>query len=472
MKHLPLLLLPLIALLPPAPAAAQDGTRLPFRMHMDFASFRYDESTVYLELYYAFPRSALRYLRDADGYGANVLMHSIVGLADGTGDPASKLWRVPVRVADTAGLDTRLLIGKVAFLLPPGKYLVSLFARDEGPDGGRDSVAVPFEVRPIPQRGPAFSDIELCTSIGRIAPDSSNIFYKNTLEVIPNPTLQYGIGLPELPYYAELYNSDRDPYLLRADVVSSYGKTVTGRTMRKSGSASSRVEFGSIPVGAIPSGTYTLVLNYCDSTGAVVTSMSKNFFLYNPDVPFDTAAARATASSIALEFAAMGEEGLDEHFEVARYIAAREERSLWSSLGGAEAKKKFLTSFWANRDTDPSTPRNEFFEAFQQRTTIANEQFRTPSRPGWKSDRGRVYIIYGKPDEVRRNVNTSDTKPTEVWIYDNLPGQGTAEFVFIDQGGFNDYVLVHSTHRNELSNPRWEKDSSTDSWRETRNDLK
>jgi GWxTD domain-containing protein len=374
---------------------------------------------------------------------------------------------VPVRLADTTDMDSRLMIGKIHFIVSPGKYVVSLFARDEGPGGGHDSVSVPFEVRSISQRSPAFSDIELCSSIQRVDPDSSNIFYKNTLEVVPNPTLLYGASLRELPYYTELYNSDRDPYLLRADVVSSFGKTVTGRTMRKGGSANSRVEIGSIPVDAIPSGSYTLVLNYCDSTGAVLSSQSKQFYLYNPDVPFDTASARLAAASIAHEFAAMGEEGLNEHFEIARYIATSEERSLWSSLSGAEPKKKFLTSFWAGRDSDPATPRNEYFEAFQQRITIANEQFRTPNRPGWKSDRGRVYIVYGAPDEIRRNVNSSEQKPSEVWIYDNLPGQGTAEFVFVDAGGFSNYTLVHSTHRNELSDPRWEKDASSDSWQES-----
>jgi GWxTD domain-containing protein len=252
-----------------------------------------------------------------------------------------------------------------------------------------------------------------------------------------------------------------DKYVVRAEVITSYGKTALSRSQRKSGTSAARVEVGSLDVSALPTGSYTFIVNYCDTSGTVLASQSKQFFVYNPDVQMDVAGAQTVASAIAMEFAAMGEQELAERFAVASYIASGDEKRLWGSLQGPESKKKFLTNFWSDRDPDPMTPRNEMYEAFMQRVANANDQFRTAYREGWKTDRGRVYIIYGSPDMVERNNGDSDTKPHETWTYDNIPGHGTADFIFMDPGGFNNYQLIHSTHRNELSNPDWQRQLNT-----------
>jgi GWxTD domain-containing protein len=430
--------------------------RAALRTHVDFASFRYDEQKNYVELYYAFPRAALAYIKTEQGFSASVLMRAIIESEGAGNEPVSKLWRVPVTMSDTAGINDKMLIGKVYFSLAPGRYSFSLITRDENDPSRADSVVVQREIRALSKRATDFSDLEMCMSIRQTKPDSSNIFYKNTLEVIPNPMLVYGKTLPTLLYYSELYNVDLEKSVIRTDIVSSFGKTMLTHAQLKSGIVPSRVEIGSVNIGALPTGVYTLVLSYADTAGVVRTSGSKTFYVFNPDVAMDTTSAVDIASTIALEFVAMPENELDEHFAVAGYIATSEERRLWSELRGSEAKKKFLTKFWTDRDPDPNTRGNELYETYQRRMSLANRQFRTPHRPGWKTDRGRVYIIYGPPDYVERNNGQSDTKPYEKWTYDAIEGQGTAEFVFIDKGGFNDLELVHSTHRNELSNPNWE----------------
>lgn len=430
-------------------------------LHIDAAAFKYDETTSYLEVYYSLPRAALRYERNDGQFFGSAIFQLVMQNANADMTPLTKVWRVPVSMADTAGIAEKMLIGKLGFSIEPGKYTISLTGYDERLPGKRDSVSMPFEVRNLAIRSPHFSDIELSTSIQKLAPDSTNIFYKNTLEVIPNPPLLFGKSLPSLMYYVELYNGNLEKHILKTEVITSYGKTVLSRSQRKSGTTTARVEVGSVDVSALPTGSYTFIINYGDTTGGVLTSHSKQFFLYNPDIQMDVAAAQRVASSIAMEFVAMGENELDEHFAVAKYIASSDEKKLWSSLSGAEAKKKFITKFWNDRDPDLVTPRNELYEVFQQRVRNANEQFRTSYRAGWKTDRGRVYIVYGPPDYVQRSSGDSDTKPHETWTYDNIEGQGTADFIFMDPGGFNNYELIHSTHRNELSNPDWERQLHT-----------
>ena len=74
-------------------------------------------------------------------------------------------------------------------------------------------------------------------------------------------------------------------------------------------------------------------------------------------------------------------------------------------------------------------------------------------REGWKSDRGRVFLMYGEPSEIERFPNQQNTKPYEIWHYNEI--QGGVIFVFADLTGFSRYTLVHSTMRGEVSDQNW-----------------
>lgn len=425
--------------------------------YVDIASFQYDEQVNYVEVYYAFPRSALSYTKTNGTFSGSLLLN-LVARTDETSDPVVRVWRVPVQTADTAGLSDNMLIGVSNLSLPPARYSFSIVARDERTSKVVDSLTVPFEIRKFSSRT-AFSDIQMCSSIRKIDEDRMNVFYKNTLEVIPNPPLIYGKSIPAVLYYAELYSPTLETYLIKTEIVSSYGKTVSLRSTRKSGKFPSRVEVGTIPIGHLASGSYTFIISFADTLGSVRTSQTKTFYVFNPDVPLDTVQAITTAAKVALEFSAMPEDGLDAHFSMCNFIATQEEKSTYRALKGPEAKRKFLTRFWDGRDTDPATPQNEGYSNYMSLITVANERYRTAYKDGWRTDRGRVLILYGRPDYIERKTGESDTKPTEIWTYDNL--QGGVEFIFVDKGGFNEFELVHSTMRNEINNPNWEQQMQT-----------
>jgi hypothetical protein len=78
-------------------------------------------------------------------------------------------------------------------------------------------------------------------------------------------------------------------------------------------------------------------------------------------------------------------------------------------------------------------------------------------REGYRSDRGRVHIMYGVPDDVERHPNETDMRPYEVWSYHAI--QGGVVFVFVQRSTGGDYELLHSTHRNELHNENWMNDA-------------
>ena len=90
---------------------------------------------------------------------------------------------------------------------------------------------------------------------------------------------------------------------------------------------------------------------------------------------------------------------------------------------------------------------------YKSRVEHANESFGMLGREGYRTDRGRVYIVYGPPDDIERHPNESDTKPYEIWTYNNI--QGGVEFDFLQRIQGSDYELVNSTHRNELHDANW-----------------
>ena len=80
------------------------------------------------------------------------------------------------------------------------------------------------------------------------------------------------------------------------------------------------------------------------------------------------------------------------------YIITDEEKKIFKSLKTDDEREQFIEQFWLRRDPDPDTDVNEYREEYYQRIAYANENFAS-GIPGWKTDRGHIYIMFGKPDE-------------------------------------------------------------------------
>ena len=161
----------------------------------------------------------------------------------------------------------------------------------------------------------------------------------------------------------------------------------------------------------------------------------------------------------ASEFGIMSDEELDDLFNKSKYIASASENEQYDKINSVEGKREFLYNFWKDRDSDPSTRENEYYKLYLAKVALSNQRFGSLSRVGWKSDRGRVFILYGEPSEIERYPNQVDTKPYEIWNYNEL--EGGVIFVFGDLTGFSDYTLLHSTLRGELRDDNWQRRITT-----------
>ena len=109
-----------------------------------------------------------------------------------------------------------------------------------------------------------------------------------------------------------------------------------------------------------------------------------------------------------------------------------------------DEQKVFFERFWAERDPNPSTEANELMEEYFSRVNFANREFSSFNNDGWLSDRGRILIKFGYPDDVERHPFEMDSVPYVIWRYYSQ----RRVFVFADQSGFGDYRLLPS-YRNQ-----------------------
>lgn len=134
------------------------------------------------------------------------------------------------------------------------------------------------------------------------------------------------------------------------------------------------------------------------------------------------------------------------------YIITKEERRAFNALVTDEERENFIENFWRRRDPNPDTEENEYREEYYERIAYANQHF-TSGIPGWKTDRGRTYIAWGKPDSVESHPaggsyerptweggGSTSTYPFEVWFYRHLEGVGDGlEIEFVDPTGTGEY---------------------------------
>jgi GWxTD domain-containing protein len=152
--------------------------------------------------------------------------------------------------------------------------------------------------------------------------------------------------------------------------------------------------------------------------------------------------------------------------EDAIYLISDEEKAVFETLTSGEEKERFIEQFWYRRDPDPRTAANEFREEHYRRIAYANEKY-TSGFPGWKTDRGRIYIIQGPPDEIaaypsggtyERPLNEgggiTSGYPFEIWWYRNIEGIGdNVTLEFVDRTLSGEYRLaLHSEEKDALLN--------------------
>lgn len=304
------------------------------------------------------------------------------------------------------------------------------------------------------------SGIQLASKIEKASSNSK--FVKNGLNIVPYAQKTFGVFQPMLYYYLELNKLSSNPdqsntYDIHYFVTNELNDTLKSAPVKtKTIAASTMAEVGGFNIMTLPHGANYLTILVKDNSSMITAVAKKRFYVHKAN----TVAKKEDtdlSNSIDPVFQHMNLKDLNLEFQKASYIAAQVELDLFDKLDNEDGMRKFLTSFWKNRDIQGGIPFGESRRLYLTRCDEADEKFSTSfNKQGWKTEMGRIFVTYGKPDEIERSPSSVNSKPYIIWYFLQL--QGGVEFIFLDRLGFGSYELIHSTYYKELQNPNWREE--------------
>ncbi len=418
----------------------------------DYGRFQYDSSSVYLELYYNINQNTIGHVVKNDSVFIGAFINVLIKNEESNTEVINNTYQVINSFPKKDSIQNQNLIGKINYLLTKGKYNLTITVIDSYNQENKKQITDNITIIPFSSNNFMISDIELASNIKQEGANPDSYFYKNSYEIIPNAIGIYGENSPILFYYNELYNVSDERYknslVLERLIVDSYGRIVNKKVRSVNSNNHSIVEVGHINMLKYPSGIYNLVLNLIDTSKALGLTSSKKFYLVNKNVVDTIKYNTKGMDLLSSEFGAMEIDEIEQMFGYCKYIATEQEKSQYDKLDSLSAKREFMYNFWKKRDATPDTPENEYKEDYLKRVEYARTKFTEFQKHGALTDRGRVYLIYGEPDEIEYRHNQVDTKPYQVWYYNSI--EGGVEFIFADLSGYSQFELIHSTKRGEL----------------------
>jgi GWxTD domain-containing protein len=334
--------------------------------------------------------------------------------------------------------------------------------------GKRKSGEAEASLRPPPFVGKQFglSDIQFAWEVIQNVTNGS--FQKNGLEVIPNPQRSYGLLQPHLTAYYEIYDHrqnapDSTTYIVRHEIVDSGGNVLHTNPDTVSARGAEWVKVVRFDLAKLPTGQYRMRAVVMHPATMDSTIGERTFSLL-----WKTDLWERTEQDI-----------LDE----ARVLFREEEFDRFKTMSPGD-RATYMDDFWLQEDPTPGAARNELREEFLRRVGFANREFQEQGRRGMLTDRGRIYIRFGEPDEIERQLmpiegddlqqyvpgltkedpsgkmlakpNQTDTRPFEMWSYTRqgqplFPEREKSttvtglRFVFVDETGVGHYVLQYSS---------------------------
>jgi len=369
--------------------------------------------------------------------------------------------QVPWAAAQVAGAAT---VDPLTFSVAPGSYHIRVAVRDSA--SGRRKTA-DLAVGAYAAR-PAASDVLLAYRVRRASSGDTTAapgeVRKGDLFITAAPDPMLTPSQAALSFYCEVYRDSAGavPWLVR--VLDQQGKSIVATQPAQAAlGAGGGPLTGALDLGGLPPGTYRLALVI--GSGADTVARTAPFRMGGFEAEQRVEAVARAAEEPSDLFARMSEAQLDTLFEPLVYLTSGGELAVYRGLT-VDGKRRFLRAFWRKRDTTPATSENEEMAAFYKRINEANVRFREGGAaqvPGWRTDRGRIFIKYGEPDQVMKRPQNGPDHPWEAWKFSRTRG---LKFVFMDMTRLGNYSLLYTNDRTETSVPNWATKLSNDAIQE------
>jgi len=408
---------------------------------MDINTYRgsAESSDGIADIVWSVNRGNLGFKKTADNWRDSLLF--VIQIEDnGEAIQTDTIWRIVEMPLGEMVSSSFLLFDKYPVTLPSNRsYTARLIFLDIG---AADSSTISNSFW-IPDFSGDFKLSELVLLSELSQDESDGPFTQGGMKMLPNPARIYGGNFHTLYYYFEIYRGEK-----HSDMVTFWWELRSSDDRLLQRAVPGQIETktrdfyiaNGLDVSILPPGKYFIDLTVQDTVIGKELSARNGFIMPEP-VPL-------TASETG---------NIEQEYNYYYYFLSTSDRDLYENLTD-DGKREFTTRFWEKNDPTPDTPENEFRAKIIERWHTANIVFNESAglEPnGWNTDKGRIYIKFGKPDNIERNPISMGINPYEIWDYYALSGSST--FVFADIRGINEWRLVHSDYPGEIYEPNWKE---------------
>lgn len=345
------------------------------------------------------------------------------------------LKQIQIDLNKTTVFKDEFYIDKIIATVTPGNYKFSVKIKDRLSD---ESISWEKTFSTLDFSHMNLSDIEISSFHQADSSLSLINFIRNNIVFLVNPNHLYNPLTDDgFTYYFDVFTQDSTTALVGYWQLALQGKDSDDEYSYKQEFAThsqSKAFWEWISISDLHAGTYTLSVKLFSEKEAMTPIAQRRELIF-----------------IQPEENVISNTDVEKEYRYAMYFLSNADKKLYDSLDN-EGKMEFLRRFWQAHDPNPKTKQNEYKEEVIRRVNYTNRNF-TQNDDGWRSDRGRIYIRWGKPEEVIDKSYEFQAKPYIIWKY--YMG-GKRVYVFVDFTSLGDYKLVYTDNDElEFSDPNW-----------------
>jgi GWxTD domain-containing protein len=344
------------------------------------------------------------------------------------------------------------------FPLKNGEYTFELTIKDLNSKGFDSETQVSQWIINQPENNPFVSSVQF---IGAYTPTTEeNAFSKSGYDIVPLVSSHFQSETNVLVFYNEIYQTDKQfgpegVFVTNMYIAQADGTPIEeSRRIKREKAMPVIAGIVQMDISKLKSGDYLLVVEVRDKQNEIITSGSTAFSrTFIPTNVIREASMDEVANSFAATFTDRDSllAVIQAHLPIANSLE-RNTIDYMMPTANLQQMQSFLYSFWLNRDEANAETK---YREYQKEVNTADGAFGTRIQKGWQTDRGRIYLQYGRPNTRIERPHSTDYFPFEIWHYYETGNLHDRRFLFYNPSLSGDYELLHSDVPGEVQNPDW-----------------
>lgn len=435
-------------------------------VYFNYSVFNTSNSKPFIETYLTISGNSVKFLPVKDGYQASVNISWKIFKGTEVVKASNYNLLSPI-TTDTIHFPS--FIDNQRFSLDNGQYSVELVVTDNTNPEKKSSHSEKINILMKREKKIYSSDIQILESYSKST--NQSILTKNGYDLIPYNINYFPKNQNALKFYVETYNLDtvigkESKFVYAYYIENNENLQRQGGLsgFQKQTSAKSNPLLAQFDISKLPSGNYNLVIEVKDSLNKI-QSQKKWFFQRQSDFKQSVLYDNLNFNTVEEFFnSVQSADSLKQFIECLWPVSGPKERE-WQQVQVQNKEpnlmRGYLVNYWKQQAADTTDPLPLWYSYYKQ-VLETNALLKCGKQKGYYTDRGRVYLQYGKPDQRNQVNNDADTYPYEIWQYYRIYDKSTKrfftnkKFVFANFQIADDcYKLIHSEMRGEVYDERW-----------------